>query len=161
MLRVVGILGSEDYLTLDVANAMAIAAPHLQTRVGGVNVGSHTAAHVARRGNLEDDLPRACIAEVAAVALVLVTIPNKEIGGHWVESHEVDGIAMAHSRVVETTSVVIDSHRTVGDLVATIAIDIGNSQVVIALAGIFCPFGVVGIEGPTILEFLAIPIPGS
>ena len=161
MLRVIGILGSEDYLTLDVANAMAVAAPHLQARIGGVNVGSHTAAHVARRGNLEDDLTRACIAEVAAVALVLVTIPNKEIGSHGVESHEVDGIAMAHSRVVETTSVVIDSHRTIGDLVATISIDVGHSQVVIALSGIFCPLGVVGIEGPTILEFLAIPIPGS
>ena len=100
MLRVVGILGSENYLTLDVANAVAVAAPHLQARIGGINVGSHTAAHVARRRNLEDDLTRSGIAEVAAVALVLVTIPDEKIGGHWVESHKMDGIAMAHSRVV-------------------------------------------------------------
>ena len=48
MLRVVGILGSEDHLSLDVANAVTIAAPHLQTRIGGVNVGSHATSHVAR-----------------------------------------------------------------------------------------------------------------
>ena len=67
---------------------------------------------------------------------------------------------MAHASVVESPSVVVDSHRAVGDLVAAVAVDIGHAQVVITLSGIVGPLGVVCVEHPVGLQLMSVPVPG-
>ena len=68
---------------------------------------------------------------------------------------------MPHACVVETATIVIYSHRAVGNLIAAIAIYIGHTQIVIALTGIAGPLGGVGIENPMLTELAAVPIPRS
>ena len=81
VLRIVRVLSAIDNLALYVAYAVAIAAPHLNTRIGGVYISSHTAANIALRGNLEENLASTGIAEIAAIATVLVAIPNLKLRG--------------------------------------------------------------------------------
>ena len=68
---------------------------------------------------------------------------------------------MTEACVVESTTIVVNSHRTVCYFVAAIAINISHSEVVVALTSIACPLRIVGVEDPTAGEILSIPIPGS
>ena len=68
---------------------------------------------------------------------------------------------MTEACVVESTTIVVDSHRTVCYFVAAIAINISHSEVVVALTSIACPLRIVGVEDPTTGEILSIPIPSS
>ena len=79
-----------------------------------------------------------------------------------------DGITVAHTGGIEALTVVVDSHRTVDDLVAAVTIDISHAKVVVALAGIvgqglpvFTEALGIGVEDPVWLQFLAVPVPGS
>ena len=140
---------------------MAVAAPHLHTRVGGVYIRSHTTAHVALRLHLEDHLARPRIAQFRAVLAVLMTIPHLQLRALRVEGHQVDGIAMSHAGVIQSTSVIVHRHRSIGDLILAVAIHIGHAQVMVTLSCIACPLGGVRIESPAVLQFLAIPVPGG
>ena len=71
------------------------------------------------------------------------------------------GIAMPHAGVIKAAAVVVDSHGAIGDLVATVAIDISHAQVVVALSGIAVPFGRVGVENPADRECAAVEIVGG
>ena len=53
----------------------------------------------------------------------------------------------------------VNGHRTVGNLVKAVTVDISHAQVVVALSGIAFPFRFVGIEHPAAAQFLAVPIP--
>ena len=159
VLRVVGVFGAADDLAPDVAYAMAVAAPHLHAGVGGVDVGGHAPADVAIRGDLEDDLARRGVAQVGTVAAVLMAVPHLQAGALRVESHEVDGVAVPHAGVVEPAAIVIDGHGAVCDFVASVAVHVGHAEVVVALPGIVGPLWLVGVEGPAVCQFLAVPVP--
>ena len=68
---------------------------------------------------------------------------------------------MAEARVVESAPVVVDRHRAVSNLVETVAVDIGHAQVVVALSGIAVPLRLIGVEGPAVLQFSSVPVPGG
>ena len=159
MLWVVRVLRTVENLTFDVSDAMTISAPHLQTRVGRVDVGSHCTAYVALRGYLEDNLTSMGIAEIRAVAAVLMTVPYLQLLGIRVEGCQMDSIAVSHASIVQSASVVVNSHRAIGNLVAAIAIDISHAQVVVPLSCIGGPFWGIGVKRPMILQLFAVPIP--
>ena len=150
-----------DEFALDISYASAIGTPHLQTFVGRVNIGSHTSAHIKVAWNLEDHFACGSIAEVATIAAILVTVPHLQLIAIRIESHQVQGIAMTEACVVESTTIVVNSHRTVCYFVAAIAINISHSEVVVALTSIACPLRIVCVEDPTAGEILSVPIPGS
>ena len=151
--------GAVDDFAPRVADAAGGRGPHLQAGVRGVDVGSHAAAYIFVGENLEENLAGASIAEVAAVAFVLVAVPDAE-GLSQAKHCQMHGIAMTEAGVVETAAVVVKGHGAIGDLVAAIAIDIADAQVVVALTGIAAPFGRVGVEGPTHGEVLAVEVVG-
>ena len=68
---------------------------------------------------------------------------------------------MAEAGVIQSRSVVVDSHGAVCNLVASVTIDISYTQVVVALPGITVPLRLVGVEHPVLFEFLTVPVPGS
>ena len=76
VLWVLGILCRGHHVAFHVANAVAVAAPQLPSVVGGVDVGSHGAAHVAGAFDLKHHLARPGIAQVAAVSAVLVAVQD-------------------------------------------------------------------------------------
>ena len=48
-------------------------------------------------------------------------------------------VTMSHSRVVKTFPIVVNAHRTICDFIATVAIYIRHTQVVVALPSISTP----------------------
>ena len=90
-----------------------------------------------------------------------MTIPHLQLATPWIEGHQVDGVTVTHPRVIETAPIVVDGHRTVGDLVAAVAVDIGHTEIVVALSGVAGPLGIVGIECPTGFELMTVPVPGD
>ena len=73
---------------------------------------------------------------------------------------------MTHTCVIKALSVVVNSHRTIGDLVTTITVDISNSEVVISLSSIgamglavFTSARGIGVEYPMLFQFTTVPIP--
>src|SRR5690606_41539322 len=61
---------------------------------------------------------------------------------------------------VERRAVVVDGHGAVDDLVAAVGVDVGDGQLVVALAGVLRP--VVGRqEVPAPGEVLPVPVPGG
>ena len=97
-----------------------------------------------------------------------MAVPHLQFGALRVESHQVQRIAMAHAGVIQSTAIVIYRHRAVGNLVATVAIHISHTQVVVTLSGIavqglaiLANTLVIGVEHPVLLQFVAVPIPGS
>ena len=74
MLRIVGILSCINHFTFQIPYAVTVGAPHLTAVVGGVDVGSHTAADIGLRLHLEYDFASAGISQVRAVAAVFVTL---------------------------------------------------------------------------------------
>ena len=146
------------YLAANVAKAATATAPHLQTRIRGVDIGRHAASHIGLVRQLEDDPSCSCIAEVAAVALIFVAVPHLQAVVEREEAGHMHGIAVTEARGVESLAVVVHSHRTVGNLVAAIAVHISHAQVVIALSGI-SPAHLIRVEDPSLLQFAAIEVP--
>ena len=68
---------------------------------------------------------------------------------------------MTHPCVIEPAPIMIDGHRTVGDLIAAVTVDIGHTEIVVALSGVTGPLGIVGIECPTGFELTTVPVPGD
>ena len=66
---------------------------------------------------------------------------------------------MSHTRVVKSCAVVIYSHGAIGNLIASVAVHIGNAQVVVALSGITGPLRCVGVEGPAVRQLFSVPVP--
>ena len=64
MLWVIRILCAIDHFPLDIPDTMTIAAPHLYTGIGRVDIRCHGTSHITLAGNLEDDLTCACIPEI-------------------------------------------------------------------------------------------------
>ena len=110
---------------------------------------------------MEDHLTCTCIAEIAAIASVLVAVPHLEPGCLRVKGRQMHGITMTEARIVESASVIVNSHGAIGNLVASVTIHIGHAQVMVTLSGITGPLRVFGIEGPAVPQLLAIPVPGS
>ena len=80
MLGIVRILSRIDNLALDITDPVTIAAPHLYTWVGGVDVSCHATAYIAGGRNLEDHLTSTGITEVTTILAVLMAIPHLELG---------------------------------------------------------------------------------
>ena len=70
-------------------------------------------------------------------------------------------IAMAQTSRIKTTTVVVDRRRAVNDLISAVAIDIGNTQVVISLSTILPVLfvSIVTVKGPEMRELAASPVP--
>ena len=77
------------------------------------------------------------------------------------EGGQVYGVSVAEAGIVEGRSIVVHSHGAIGDLVASVAIDICHSQVMVPLSGIASLVGVVGVEDPAEAELLAVEIVGG
>ena len=101
-LKFIGIfLGMGHHLfALDIAYALAVATPHLPTRVFRVYVGSHTAPHIILTFYLEDDLTRGSIAQRASVSAIFVALPHLQFVRIRTERCEVQCIAMPHASVI-------------------------------------------------------------
>ena len=56
-----------------------------------------------------------------------MAVPHLKAGGSGVESGEMHGIAVTEAGVVESASVVVNGHGTIGNLVASVAIYISNA----------------------------------
>ena len=157
------VLGNGNVGVVMVAMHVVIASlggrPHFETVKGGVNVCSHASPYVLGGGYLEDDASSACIAEVRSIVSVLMYIPNLKLGAVGIESVLMDGIAVPHVGRVEWGSVVVNSHGTVSDFVASVSIDVAHTEVVVALARIAGML--VGVEEPAEGQVLAIPIVGG
>ena len=150
------VLGNGNVGVVMVAMHVVIASlggrPHFETVKGGVNVCSHASPYVLGGGYLEDDASSACIAEVRSIVSVLMYIPNLKLGAVGIESVLMDGIAVPHVGRVEWGSVVVNSHGTVSDFVASVSIDVAHTEVVVALARIAGML--VGVEdNRTILDY--------
>ena len=134
-------------------------APEFRPIVVGVDVGRHAASHIHRAGMPEHHLARCCVAIVHTVALVLVAVPNHQPSRLRL-CHEVDGIAVAELRAVKRLPVVVYCHRPVGDFVFPVTVDIGYTEVVVALSGI----GGQGrrccrVKHPAARQFVPVPVP--
>ena len=70
-----------------------------------------------------------------------------------------NGVSMPESCVVESCSIVVNSHRTICNLIKSISIDICNTQIVVSLSRITSPLRLIGVESPFVSEVLSIPIP--
>ena len=88
-----------------------------------------------------------------------MTVPDVEAVVLGV-GHEVNGVAVPHTRVVQSRAVVVDGHRAIGNLVHPVAVDIGDAQVMVALSGIARPLRGVGVEDPAVCQFSSVPVPG-
>ncbi len=78
----------------------------------------------------------------------------------WVEIAHMHGISMPHAGRIKTASVIIHSHRAPGDLIAPIAINISNGEIVVALTMVLRS-PVSGIELPAENYFLIDYIVGT
>ena len=159
VLRIVRVVGRAHHVTLHVADAVAVNAPHLHTGRRRVDIGSHSTAHVAVALYLEDNVARCSITQLRAVAPVLMAVPDEELVCCRL-SDEMDGIAVPHTSVVKTGTVVVDGHGAVGNLIVSVTVNIGHAQVVVALSGIVAPLRVVGVECPAFFQVLSVPVPG-
>ena len=90
-----------------------------------------------------------------------MAVPHLQHLALRVEGCQVDSVAMAHARVVKAFPVVVDGHRAVGDFVASVAINVGHAQVMVALPGIGGPFRLPGVERPAVFQFFTVPVPGG
>lgn len=82
---------------------------------------------------------------------------NLEAGAGELEVRDVKRVGMTEPGAVEAGAVVIDRDGTVDDLLPAVVVDVGDRELVVALAGVD---RVVGREeGPTTGERAAAPIP--
>ena len=141
-----------------VAYAFGVRGPHLPSRVLGIDIGGQSAPHVIVVGQHPEDLSGLSVTELAVV-FVFVHVPQIEVlreGQHGTQMH---GVAVTQAGVVVACAVVVHAHRAVGNLVASVAIDVGHAQVVVALSGVFGPPGLCGVKHPALLQLLAVPVP--
>ena len=151
-----------DHVALVVAHAAGGAAPHLPAGVRRVDVGRHGAAHVGVGRDPVDDLAGGGVHEGGADPAGLVADPDLQLFAAGDHGAEVHGVAMAEAVAVQARAVVVDAAGAVDDLVAAVAVHVGGTQVMVALAvpGVEGRIA-VGVEEPLHLELLAIPVPGG
>lgn len=86
-------------------------------------------------GLLPDHFTGARVAKTRArIIESLLNVEHFETGPIGIEIGDVQCIAVAQSRRVQSATVIVDRRRTINDLVAPVAVNIRNAQVVIALS---------------------------
>ena len=72
---------------------------------------------------------------LVAPLLVLVDAEDFEAGPRRVEVADVERVAVPQAGGEEPLAVVVDDHRPVDDLVLAVAVDVGDAEAVVPLAG--------------------------
>src|SRR5690606_16076598 len=113
-----------------VAQRAVPGRPRLGARAAGPDVTGDTAAVVASGWGGPQHLPGAGVGEPGAgLAAVFVDLEHLQAGAVWIEITDVHGVAVAVAGVPQRPAVVVDGHRTEDDLIAAVAVDVGDRQV--------------------------------
>ena len=86
----------------------------------------------------------------AFLSLIVATFALMLIGKADTVVVERARIAVTDAGGIEALAVIVDAHLAVDDFVFAVTIDIGDSEVVVALASELFIAGRVGIEGPAL-----------
>ena len=156
-------IGNHGALHVPEAAEPLAGGPHLVASVARVDVHRHAPADVRRR-LAPDQGPGPCVAEFGPDRMprLLVDVEHLQAGPVGVDVRDVEGIAVAEAGRVEALAVVVDAAGAVDDLVAAVAVDIDDAQVVVPLAAIGTSAGTgVAVEGPDAVELARAPVPGD
>ena len=94
---------------------------------------------------------------------VFVDSEDFETGTIRIEVGDVHGVTVTELGGVARSTITVDTHGTVDDFVAAIAVDVGDADAVVALAAV--GIGAVGgavfiaVEEPALGEFAVAPVP--
>ena len=149
------------HLAFHIAYATRSRRPHLQPPVGRVYVGCHPSSHILVCLDLEDNLASRRIAEGRPVTFVLVYVPHLQSVAVREETRHMNCVPMSHTCVVQSCSVMVNTHRTVYYLVLAVGIHITHTQVVVALTAPQSPPVFLRVEKPPPGQGLAVPVPCS
>ena len=155
--------------SVEAADAGAAGGPHFIAGVTRVEIEGETAADVGGGFGAAGFAPEQCagggVAEFDGVGVfrVFVDIEDFETGTVRIEVGDVHGVTVTELGGVARSTITVDTHGTVDDFVAAIAVDVGDADAVVALAAV--GIGAVGgavfiaVEEPALGEFAVAPVP--
>ena len=100
--------------------------PHLATAVGGIYVSAHATSSVLVTMFVEEEFTRAGIAKVGTVGTGFMHHIELKSWTVGVKVGEMEGIAMSETSGIQKSSVIVNCSRTVGNLVASVAIHVSH-----------------------------------
>src|SRR5688572_25341197 len=102
-----------------------------------------------------------CVTETCAgVVKPFLNVINLESGTIGIEIRNVQRVTVSEARRIESLAIVIEYHRSKDDLVPSVCIDIGDTQLVIALPAIFAVRLIrIAVEHPSARQLSTAKVP--